>query len=403
LKWLLLALGSMFVQQTFTALGKVLPAVIAPAIFDDLKIDPAWLGIYFALSAACALIVQTGCGSFILRYGSLRMSQFALVSLAAGMAIATPGVMLLFAMSAAIGAGFALSTPASSHLLGRYSPPKYAPLVFSIKQTAVPAGMLIAGFLGPFLSDRVGWEGALLVIAASCVIFAIMLEPLHKEFDSDKDITRKFRISDFKGTFLLAVGIPEIRNLSFACFIFNGLQQMFTTYFVVYLVHLGHTMAAAGVVFSMATAVAVPGRIFWGWLSSGYVTPRMLMAILSIGMAGTVAATGLFDAGWATLMIAGVASGVTATVFSWHGVLLAEAVRLAPKGAAAPVTGGMLSFGQLGALLMPLLYSLLLSLTDSYRVGFFVCAVPALIVGLILLRPARPAPTRTVAPAAGDD
>ncbi|MDA0662813.1 MAG: MFS transporter [Proteobacteria bacterium] len=389
MKWLLLALGSMFVQQTFTALGKVVPAIIAPAIFLDLQLDPALLGIYFAISAAAALIVQTGCGSFILRYGSLRISQFALVSLAAGMAIAVHGHLAMFVLSAIIGAGFALSTPASSHLLGRYSPPKYAPLVFSIKQTAVPAGMLIGGLIGPFLSDWVGWRGALLVIAASCVVFAVMLEPLHKEFDSDKDMTRKFRISDFKGTIMLAIGITEIRNLSFACFIFNGLQQMFTTFFVVYLVHLGHTLAAAGVIFSIATAVAVPGRIFWGWLSSGYVSPRVLMAILSIGMAVTVAATGLFEAGWPVLMLTGIASGVTATVFSWHGVLLAEAVRLAPRGSAASVTGGMLSFGQLGALIMPLVYSLLLSLTGSYRIGFFICAVPALIVGLALLLPPR--------------
>jgi len=246
--------------------------------------------------------------------------------------------------------------------------------------------------VGPFRPRWAGWQGGVLGLASACVGFAIMLEPLHKEFDSAKDMTRKFRISDFKSTFMLAVGAPEIRNLSFACFIFNGLQQMFTTYFVVYLVHLGHTLAAAGVVFSMATAVAVPGRIFWGWLSSGFMTPRALMAILSIGMAATVAATGFFEAGWPTLTIIGIASGVTATVFSWHGVMLAEAVRLAPKGSAASVTGGMLSFGQLGALIMPLVYSLLLGLTDSYRIGFFVCAVPALIVGLVLLRPARPIP-----------
>ena len=90
MKWLLLALGSMFMQQTLIALGKVLPAVVAPAIFDDLKIDPAWLGIYFAISAAAALVVQTGCGSFIVRYGSLRMSQFALIFLAIALAVATP-------------------------------------------------------------------------------------------------------------------------------------------------------------------------------------------------------------------------------------------------------------------------------------------------------------------------
>jgi nitrate/nitrite transporter NarK len=50
------------------------------------------------------------------------------------------------------------------------------------------------------------------------------------------------------------------------------------------------------------------------------------------------------------------------------------------------VTGGVLSFGQVGAFAMPLLYSGLLELTGSYGAGFVVCGLPALIVGVQLLR-----------------
>jgi hypothetical protein len=82
-----------------------------------------------------------GCGSFIVRYGALRMSQVALVSLGGGIAVAAEGSLPGFAASAIIGGGgAALSTPTSSQLLNRVSPPSVAPLVFSIKQTAVPAG-----------------------------------------------------------------------------------------------------------------------------------------------------------------------------------------------------------------------------------------------------------------------
>jgi hypothetical protein len=42
---LLLALGAMFLQQTFIALGRALPAVIAPAIITDLRLDAFWIGI----------------------------------------------------------------------------------------------------------------------------------------------------------------------------------------------------------------------------------------------------------------------------------------------------------------------------------------------------------------------
>ena len=64
----------MFFQQTFAALGRALPAVIAPTIIADLRIDAAWIGVYFGVSALAALVSQLGCGSFIVRYGALRVS-----------------------------------------------------------------------------------------------------------------------------------------------------------------------------------------------------------------------------------------------------------------------------------------------------------------------------------------
>src|SRR5437899_9424389 len=119
----------MFLQQTFASVGKVLPAVLAPLVIAEFDADPAWVGVYYGVAAAASLVAQMGCGSFIVRYGALRMSQVALVLLAGGIAVAAEG----FAASAIIGGGgAAVSTPTSSQLLGRVSPPRLAPLVFSI-------------------------------------------------------------------------------------------------------------------------------------------------------------------------------------------------------------------------------------------------------------------------------
>src|SRR5437763_5613723 len=114
-----------------------------------------------------------GCGSFIIKYGALRMSQIALVLLGGGMAVAAEGGLPGFAASAVIGGGgAAVSTPTSSQLLYRVSPSRLAPLVFSVKQTAVPAGTLICGFIGPALAGALGWRGAVLTTAAACAAFA---------------------------------------------------------------------------------------------------------------------------------------------------------------------------------------------------------------------------------------
>jgi MFS family permease len=385
---LLLALGAMFVQQSFASLGRSLPSVIAPAIITDLGIDAAWVGVYVSLIAVSALAFQLGCGSFIIRHGALRMSQVALVLLALGLFAASSGWIVLLALSAMIGGGgSAISTPASSHLLGRYSPPKYAPLVFSVKQTAVPAGLLIAGLLGPALVHWGGWQLALDVAAISCLVFALLLQPTRREFDSDRVPSRRFHLSDFRTTITSVLATPELRNLSFACFAFNGLQTVFTSYFILYLVDLGHGLSLAGFIFAVAMLVAVPCRIFWGWLGSTVMTPRAMMGGLALGMAISTLVMGFYSPAWPLFLIGLTACALSATAMSWHGVLLAEAARLAPPGMRGGATGGVLSFGQMGGLLLPLIYAALLWLTGSHGLGFAVCGAPALAVAWVLLRP----------------
>jgi MFS family permease len=384
---MLIALVAMFVQQTFASMGKVLPAVVAPLVIAELDADPAWVGVYYGLSAGASLFAQMGCGSFIIRYGAVRMSQAALMLLGGGMAIAAEGGLIGFGASAVIGGGgAAVSTPTSSQLLGRVSPPRLAPLVFSIKQTAVPAGVLICGFLGPAMAAALGWRGAMLVVAMACLVGAALLQPLRAQFDDDRVPSRRFRLSDFGATIAAVVKTRELRDLSFACFAFNGIQSVFTAYFVTYLAALGQELTAAGMLFSIVIAVAVPCRILWGWLGSFHVAPRLVMAGLALGMAASIAATGLFTREWPIAAIGVVGAVVSATAVSWHGILLSETARLAPPGGVGAVTGGVLSFGQLGALAGPFVFSVLLYVTGGYGVGWGVCAFPALWVGVSLLR-----------------
>ncbi len=220
----------------------------------------------------------------------------------------------------------------------------------------------------------------------ACAAFVLVLQPLRVTFDDDRVPSRTFQLSDFSSTLNAVLATPGLRALSYACLAFNGLQATVTAYFVVYLTTIGYTPVAAGFVFSVAVAVAVPGRIVWGWLGSTQVAPRTMMAGLALGMAASSAALALCGAGWPTLLVGLIACVLSATALSWHGILLAETARAAPEGMRGGVTGGVLSFGQVGALALPLLFSGLLDLTGSYGVGFVLCGVPALLVGVQLLR-----------------
>jgi MFS family permease len=392
---MLLALGAMSVQQTFATIGRGLPPVIAPAVVADLGVDPALLGVYVALAAVGSLVFQLGCGSFILRHGALRVSQVALALVAGGLAVSAAGPLLLWALAAVIGGGgSAMSTPASSHLLARYTQPRLMPLVFALKQTSVPLALLIAGLLGPFLTGWLGWRGAMLVTAAACFLFVLMLEPGRREFDSDRQPGYPVKLGDFVTTIVAVTRARPLRTLSFACFAFNGLQTVFTSYYVITLTQLGYSLEAAGAMYSLAMVVAVPGRIFWGWLAGAYVSPRLLMAGLALGMAAGAAALGMIGAEWPVWLTAAVAVALSATVMSWHGVVLSECVRLAPPGMPGAATGGVLSFGQVGGLLLPLVYALILGMSGNPGIGFLVCGLPGLVVGAMLLRPGAATPTK---------
>jgi fucose permease len=282
------------------------------------------------------------------------------------------------------GYGQAVSTPSSSHLLGRLSPPRLAPLVFSIKQTSVPVGLMLAGVVAPALVEAADWRAALLVIAGFCGLMVVGLQPLRARFDVDRIPGRPLSPADIRANVAGVVRDPALRALCLAMFSFVGLQTLFTGFFVLYLVRgLGYDLERAGVVFSIAIAVAVPARIGWGWLASHLVKPGTLLSLLGIGMAGAAALAAIIDPQWSTWLTVAVAIGFSVTAVSWHGVLLAEVARLSPPGRIGSTTGAVLAFGDAGSLVLPLLFGAALTMSGSYGIGFLIGATLALGVGLL--------------------
>ena len=178
----------MLLQQTCATLGRAVIPLIAPAIVADLVISPALVGVFLSLSSAAGFVSTLICGGFILRYGALRMTQVGMVFLGGGLALSASGWVGSFVPGGfASGLGQAVSTPSSSHLLGRFAPPHLAPLIFSLKQTGVPAGLMLAGLIMPALVEAWGWQAALLCSSAICIGTALALQPLRARFDTDRN------------------------------------------------------------------------------------------------------------------------------------------------------------------------------------------------------------------------
>jgi hypothetical protein len=386
----------MFAQQALAAYCKTIVPVIAPVMAAGLAVDPAMTGAWVAIAAFAGIPTTLGAGGLIRRHGALRLSSVATALMGAGLLLGVPhlgtGVVALLAQAVSafvVGAASTVSTPASSHLLARLSPPQRAPLVFSIKQTGVPAGLALAGALGPLLIALWGWRSALAASAVMCLGLAAALEPARSTFDSDRDPDARIGLADVRATVSGVLRHAGLRRLAFIAFVFVGLQITVQSFLVVHMVEgLNYPLAQAGFVFGLATLVAIPARIFWGWLG-GIVRADVLLAWFGVGIflaCGALAALPVGAPVWLAIA-AGVAA--SATALSWHGVLLAEIARLSPHGQVGAMTGGVLSFAGLGQMALPGLFGMAVAAGLPFAAAWPLVAAPALAVAAMIRRGAR--------------
>lgn len=384
----------MLVQQTVATTAKLGMPSIFPEIASDLGIDKEYALVYATGYAICSICVMAGCGGMLRRWGPLRTSQIGCFMMAIGLAaaalLAQPWLVLPPLVFSVIlnGAGSTVATPASSQILAKYAPPKWAPLVFSIKQTGVPAGLAIAGLIMAPAAHAYGWRSATLGLALFCLLIAIALQPVRAEFDRERDPSARPRWTDLPETIRDVLASMEFRGLALAAFCFVGMQSVFMGYTVTYLnVALSYETDAAGRVFGAAALIAVPARVFWGWVGSAVVSPRVLLAILAAFMAVSTAAVGAFGRDWSQEAVFAVLALVSLSVLSWHGVLLSETARLAGSADAGRMTGGVLAFGAAGQIVYPMLFGLAL-LIDGYGLAYFVIGLPAVLVAALFIRAA---------------
>ncbi|MDP7548108.1 MAG: MFS transporter, partial [Alphaproteobacteria bacterium] len=81
---LLLAAIAMLIQQTMATVAKTAMPVLFPAIAQDLGIPSEAVLGYTWIFACAGMLVMAGCGTFIMRYGAIRISQAGGLLMAAG-------------------------------------------------------------------------------------------------------------------------------------------------------------------------------------------------------------------------------------------------------------------------------------------------------------------------------
>jgi len=368
--------------------------VLAPPIAAELGIPASLAGFNTSLAYAGALLSGPFTQSLIRRHGGIRVCQGALVVLGAGIALAALGHPLALVAAALIGGiGHGPLTPAGSHVLALRTPERIRSLIFSLKQTGVPAGAMLIAAIAPVIAAAFGWRAGVLAVAAFAGLLAVALQPLRAGLDADREPGRAggapFR--EAIASLALLRSAPRLRALTITACCLNITQFTFFTYAVVWQVEaLGVPLVEAGARLALGQAAGVAGRILWALLADrigalqvlGLIAGGIVLASLGLASAGP---------GWSGLVLGGLAIAMGATAVGWTGLLLAEIARVAPPGRVGAATAAMGFAMALTMILAPALVALAIRLGGGYGVGFLACALAAAVAGGVLWRAARAA------------
>lgn len=384
--------------QAFSALSLMAVPVLVPVEGGVPRLSANGIGLYLFCGYVGAVLGSLGAGPIVARLGAIRTSQYALALSALGLAMAAlwPDGILLAALC--IGLGYGPITPASSHVLIQTTPAHQRNLVFSIKQTGVPAGVAMTGFLIPPLGSSMGWAGTLLVLAAACTAVVALANPIRGELDArtalpqhlgqPAALTVGFMMQQLFVPLTVIARHRQLRLLAAVSFVFSGIQIAFTSYIVSYLTSsLALSALLAGSLLALSQLGGVAGRITWGYLSDKLIHPLHMLALLAVAIslaAFSTASLPHWGAVVPALLLTALMVLYGASASGWNGVYLAEVARRAPSGQAAQATSGTLACTFFGVLLGAPLFGLVVSSPGGYTLAFAMQAFFALSIGVLL-------------------
>jgi predicted MFS family arabinose efflux permease len=373
-------LGTLLAAQTVGTVATMTLPAVAPKVAQAYGIDASLIGYQISLLAAFMLVSLTLGSRLSVRWGACRVTQIALALLAAGCLTAiVPHPAFLFGSAVALGLGYGLISPPASQLLARFTPPARRNLVFSLKQTGVPFGGILAASITPAVAVSFGWQWALAGTAALACLLLLLMQRYRLQWDDDRDPAVRIVAHPFVGIRIIwSHAALRLLSVSGGCFVIVQVcLQTFTV--VLFVEQLGIGLIAAGMVLTASQAGGVFGRVFWGWLAD---VTRNCFGVLSV-LAGVMIATCLMvlalGPDWPIAAACALFFVLGTTASGWNGTFMAEVARLSPRKDISTATAGSLVFVNFGKMVGPIAFTSIYLLTGSYTLLFGMLALPAAI------------------------
>ena len=369
--------------QALVSVTTFTPALLAPAAQADIGIAASSIGVFMAVMYFAASICAPMGGALVARYGPLRVSQHSLLWSGGGILLfATASPLLVGAGALLLGIGYGPITPASSTILSGRMPDRLRNVVMSVRQSGVPIGGALAGALVPSLLVAYGWRTAALIVAGSCMVLVLVLQPWRQRYDHGRRAAQEVKRTSLLVPLRLVVGYAPLRRLALVSFTYAGAQMCFASYLAVFLTErAGMSLVVAGAVFSTAMLGGVVGRIVWGLIADVAGNASAVLGLLGIVMGGSMLVLTQVNGQWPYAAVVVLCVALGASAIGWNGVYVAELARVAPDGRIAQATGGALAMTYFGVVVTPFVFWLIVTLSASYAIAFGAVGAVTLFAG----------------------
>lgn len=373
----------------FSALVALFPAAIAPELSGVLGVSSATIGLQVSLIFLGAMLTSLVGGPLTRRLGPCRTSQLSLAMLGSGAAMMAIPALPTFALASLIaGLGYGMTNPSASVLLVRFTPPERRGLIFSLKQSGVPLGGVIAGASAPFLALAVGWQAGLLLLSVIALLGIVALQWQRAGWDDQRDPNTAWLSTPFSGLDVVWRQ-RSLRYVALLSLCFSAIQLSVSAFTVALLVEdLDFGLVEAGLVMSGVQITGVAGRIGWGVIGDRLGDRLTTLTIIAFTTAVGALLVATMTPAWPQWLVIVLLVLLSFSSLGWNGVFLAEITHLAPPRRIADAAGGCLVFTYGGVLLGLPMVTLLHSLLGDYTTVFAILAGIA-VLGLWLIHQAR--------------
>ena len=378
-------------MQTLATMAAYSMAAAAPEVGRNLGVEPALVGVFISVVYGVGMVSALLSPSAIRRFGAARTGQFVMLATAGMLFAATSGDFVLVAASAVVlGLGYGATAPVATHLIVPRTQPGQLNLILSIRQIGVPLGGTLAGLLVPPMVLAFGWQPALLVQVVPALALLVLLQAPRARWDADRARSARLRLRGVLVPLGLLRTDRAVRNLTFATFLYAGIQLCFVAFLVVHLTSAGVVdLVRAGQALAVFQVSGVVSRPIWGVIADRWTGARALLVLHGAVMAGAAVAAGQFSPGWsfAAVLLVCTVAGTTASGFT--GIAYGELARIGgERRTDVTALGSAAMF--LGVVVLPSLFGIAVAAGGGYPLAYAGAAAFAVAGALALVAPRAP-------------